>query len=271
MLEPQNTSASMILDSIRELRLDVAKTVILNDPTFIQMWFGHRLRPFLPAVSQDFLSCLTTKTLNCSTYQSIVQILGEIQLYMMNGREMSVFTHFIRVFLTRNNTAEPQCISSASQSADWVKMNFGFFSRFASLLDFYELNPHFSGLEAMQVLSSKQLAEMLLLPLRTPPERDVVIHNVFDFLLESPKERQVTEVLDFMVQLAREVNPPCSVYKTIFDRLFEARTLMPPQLEPAIWAGIDELMSIATEECVPVDITCPDTRINSTYICRGIN
>ncbi|MEQ2191867.1 hypothetical protein XENOCAPTIV_003589 [Xenoophorus captivus] len=65
------TSASMILDSIRELRLDVAKTVIFNDPTFIQMWFGRRLRPFLPAVSQDFLSCLATKTLNCSTYQSM--------------------------------------------------------------------------------------------------------------------------------------------------------------------------------------------------------
>ncbi|MEQ2169625.1 hypothetical protein GOODEAATRI_027172, partial [Goodea atripinnis] len=75
---------------------------------------------------------------------------------------------------------------------------------FASVINFYELNPHFSGLEALQVLSSKQLAEMLLLPLRTPPERDVVIHNVFDFLLESPKERKVTEVLDFMVQLARE-------------------------------------------------------------------
>ncbi|MEQ2253014.1 hypothetical protein ILYODFUR_027685, partial [Ilyodon furcidens] len=261
----------MILDSIRELRLDVAKTVIFNDPTFIQMWFGHRLRPFLPAVTQDFLSCLATKTLNCSTYQSIVQILGEIQPYMMNGREMSVFTHFIRVFLTRNNTAEPQCISSANQSADWVKMNFGLFSGFASVINFYELNPYFSGLEALQVLSSKQLAEMLLLPLRTPPERDVVIHNVFDFLLESPKERQVTEVLDFMVQLAREVNPPCSVYKIIFDQLYGAITMISPNLEPVIWAGIDELMSIAPEECVSVDITCPDTRINSTYICRGIN
>ncbi|MEQ2199143.1 hypothetical protein XENOCAPTIV_025855, partial [Xenoophorus captivus] len=141
-------------------------------------------------------------------------------------------------------------------------MNFGFFSRFASLLDFYELNPHFSGLEALQVLSSKQLAEMLLLPLRTPPERDVVIHNVFDFLLESPKERKVTEVLHFMVQLAGEVNPSCSVYKTIFDRLYGAITMISRQLEPAIWAGIDELMSIAPEECLPADITCPDTRIN---------
>lgn len=36
-------------------------------------------------------------------------------------------------------------MSSANHSADWLLNNFGFFSRFASITDFYRLNPKFSG------------------------------------------------------------------------------------------------------------------------------
>ncbi|MED6255604.1 hypothetical protein ATANTOWER_011869, partial [Ataeniobius toweri] len=245
----------------------------LDDPEFIKLWFRIKLLPLLPDINPDLLSCLSTKNFSCPVYQTLVAALSESMIFMDADMMYSqnIYKHFIYPFLQNYNATELRCVSSANQSADWVKMNFGFFSRFASLLDFYELNPHFSGLEALQVLSPKQLAEMLLLPLRTPPERDVVIHSVFDFLLESPEDRKLADVLHFMVQLAGEVNPPCSVYKTIFDQLYGAITMISPNLEPVIWAGIDELMSIAPEECVPLDITCPDTRINSTYICRGIN
>lgn len=59
----------MILESIREIRLDTFSIASLNNPAVIQLWFKHRLRPFLPAVTPEFLSCLTTKRLNCNTYQ----------------------------------------------------------------------------------------------------------------------------------------------------------------------------------------------------------
>lgn len=64
-----NPVSSLILDTIRELRLDTVNYTKLNDPAFIQLWFNGRLRPFLPAASPDFLSCLTTRDLNCSSYQ----------------------------------------------------------------------------------------------------------------------------------------------------------------------------------------------------------
>lgn len=70
-LDPRNPAVTMILDSIREIRLDTFNMDSLNNPAVIQLWFNHRLRPFLPAVSPDFLSCLTTKGLNCSTYQQM--------------------------------------------------------------------------------------------------------------------------------------------------------------------------------------------------------
>lgn len=73
-----------------------------------------------------------------------------------------------------------------------------------------------SQLEALQVLTPKQLAEMLLLPLPDPTDKDTVMHAVFDFLLESPEDRKFTDVLHFVVQLAKEANPPCSVYQLMW-------------------------------------------------------
>ena len=127
----------MILDAIREIRLDTFGSAGLSNPALIQLWFNRRLLPFLPAVSPDFLSCLTTKGLNCSSYQQMyaqlftvtsvtisaccslycafnttlcfiselsVQVLSRVQPQMTLSKQMFVYTHFIKAFLTRQNT-----------------------------------------------------------------------------------------------------------------------------------------------------------------------
>lgn len=60
-------------------------------------------------------------------------------------------------------------------------------------------------LEVLHLLSPNQTAELLLLDLRTPPEKDEVIDRVFDFLLESPEDRRLSEVLSSLVRLVRKV------------------------------------------------------------------
>ncbi|XP_023189400.1 uncharacterized protein LOC111608608 isoform X6 [Xiphophorus maculatus] len=244
----------------------------LDDPEFIKLWYQIKLLPLLPDVNPDLLSCLSTKNFSCPVYQTLVAALGE-SMRQMDADMMyshNIYRYFIYSFLNHNAT-EPQCISSANQSAEWVNLNFGFFSSFASVIDFYQLNPNFSALEALQVLTPKQLAEMLLLPLPGPTDKDTVINAVFDFLLESPEDRKFTDVLHFVVQLAEEANPPCSVYQLIFERMYGALTMIPPDLEPVIWARIDDLMGIAPAECVPAEVTCQDTQINRTLICQSIN
>lgn len=67
-LDPTSPSVSMVLDALREIRLDII-SANLNDPAIIQLWFNRRLRPFLPAASSDFLSCLSTQDMDCRTYQ----------------------------------------------------------------------------------------------------------------------------------------------------------------------------------------------------------
>ncbi|KAM8772694.1 uncharacterized protein AB9X84_011354 [Acanthopagrus schlegelii] len=245
----------------------------LNDPDFIKLWFKVKLMPLLPDVPTGLLSCLSTKNFTCPVYQTIVADLSRHMSFMDADLMFShnIYRHFIFSFLLHHNTSDPGCVSSANHSAEWLKDNFGFFSRFASVTDFYLLHSNFSGLEVLHLLTPDQTAEMLLLPLPAPPEKHVVIDRVFDFLLESPEERNFASVLHSLVKLTKKDDPPCGVYKQIFERLYGAMPSLPPDLEPVIWAGIDSLTNIAPEECVPEDIACPVTLYNGTKVCRGVN
>lgn len=70
-LDSRNPAVSMILDAILEVRLDSLSTNDINNPAVVQLWFNHRLLPFLPSVSTSFLTCLTRRGLNCSAYQQL--------------------------------------------------------------------------------------------------------------------------------------------------------------------------------------------------------
>lgn len=54
-------------------------------------------------------------------------------------------------------------------------------------------------------MTPKQLVEMLLLPLPTPPEKQEVVNSVMDFLLEDPGDGKLMQVLHLLVQMAEEV------------------------------------------------------------------
>lgn len=66
-----NPAASVILETILEVRLDSFTTDDFNNPAVVQLWFNHYLLAFLPSVSTNFLSCLTRRGLSCSTYQQL--------------------------------------------------------------------------------------------------------------------------------------------------------------------------------------------------------
>lgn len=62
---------SRVLDAIGEVKVNNFSAAQLTDVRFITDWFQGRLRPFLPAVSRDFLSCLSSKNFSCDTYQVV--------------------------------------------------------------------------------------------------------------------------------------------------------------------------------------------------------
>ncbi|KAL6111018.1 mslnl [Pungitius sinensis] len=239
----------------------------LDDPAFIKLWFKVKVEPLGPYVPVEVLSCLSAKNFSCPAFQTLVAAFSENNEYGYSY----IYLFFIYPFLLNHNTNDPQCVMSANNSAEWLTKNFGAFLQMASVADFYKLNPNFSGLDVLPLLSPRQLAEMLVLPLPTPPERDVVINRVFDFLLESPKREQLSEVVFYLRNFIPQVKPPCIVYELIFDRLYRAIPLVPPDIEPSIWTFIGELMSVAPDECVPADLMCPEIPYNGTIICEGVN
>ncbi|XP_039469157.1 uncharacterized protein LOC116314637 [Oreochromis aureus] len=245
----------------------------LTDPAFIQLWFKVKLLPLLPNVQPELLSCLSTKNFSCPVYQTLVAALSE-RMNFLDADPMyssNIYEYFIYPFLLNHNTSDPQCVSAANNSAEWLQLNFGFFSSFASIIDFYTLNPYFSGLEALDLLTPNQTVELLLLTLPTPPEKDIVISQVFNFLTESPAARKYPEVLSALVRLAGKINPSCDIYKQIFTQLYTAIPSLPPEMEPVTWATIEALINIAPVECVPANLRCLVIPLNETHSCAGVN
>uniref|UniRef100_A0AAQ4R9F9 Mesothelin a n=1 Tax=Gasterosteus aculeatus aculeatus TaxID=481459 RepID=A0AAQ4R9F9_GASAC len=239
----------------------------LDDPSFIKLWFKVKVVPLGPIVPMEVLSCLSAKNFSCPAFQTLVAAFSENDNYAYTY----IYLYFIYPFLLNSNTTDPRCVMSANNSAEWLTKNFGAYLKMASVADFYKLNPNFSGLDVLPLLTPRQLAEMLVLPLPTPPERDVVINGVFDFLLESPEREKLVEVGYYLQYFLPQEKPPCNVYEHIFERLYGAIPLVPRDIEPDIWTFIGELMSVAPDECVPANLMCPDIPYNGTIVCEGVN
>lgn len=62
---------SHVLDAIGEVKVNNFSAAQLTDVSFVTDWFQGKLRPFLPAVSRDFLYCLSSKNFSCDTYQVV--------------------------------------------------------------------------------------------------------------------------------------------------------------------------------------------------------
>ena len=60
-------------------------------------------------------------------------------------------------------------------------------------------------LAVLDLLSPKQTAELMVLPLPHPQGKDEVINRVLDHLLESPVERNLPEVLYHVIVLSTQV------------------------------------------------------------------
>ncbi|XP_077575260.1 uncharacterized protein LOC144198224 [Stigmatopora nigra] len=161
---PWNPAASVILDAIREIQLDFLPENYVNDPDLVGLWFNHRLRPFLHAVSPDFLSCLITKDLNCTSFQQIVGSLSHVQPNMSLPVQTSVFTRFIKIFLTREDTDDPGCTVHSVNTSEWLQLNLGAFSHLAQFQELQMLHSNFSAFEALPLLTVRQLADLSSTP-----------------------------------------------------------------------------------------------------------
>ncbi|XP_034044638.1 uncharacterized protein LOC117526697 [Thalassophryne amazonica] len=268
-----NGFASHVQDLFHEATSPALTQENLEDPNFIRLWFRVKLLPLLPQIPLDLLSCLSTKNFTCPVFQTIVAELSR-EIQHMDGSQTyghQIYKYFIYSFLRHHNTSQPQCVSSGSHSAEWLISNFGFFARFASVVDFYSLNPNFSGLEALHVLTPKQVTEMLVLSLQSLADKEAAVRIIFEFLLESPVDRKFPQVLEHLVNFAKEGNLSCSSYKALFARFDLVTTTVSLDIAVSITLTTTALSKQIPPGCSLYRGECNVTSVNETAICVNVN
>ncbi|XP_039978746.1 uncharacterized protein LOC120787054 [Xiphias gladius] len=157
-----NPSLSHALEALGEVRIANFSQAQLQSDGFVSSWFQTKIRPFLASPSPNFLFCLSSKNFSCHTYQTVIRVFSSQRPSMEQETQQAVFTHFIKPFLSRNDSSDPGCVSSIRSSEEWIQANLGGFSGFASLRDLQALNPNFSSAESLSVLTPAQVAQLTL-------------------------------------------------------------------------------------------------------------
>ncbi|XP_071382780.1 uncharacterized protein mslna [Centroberyx affinis] len=264
------SSASEVLDVIGEMRVLMLSDEQLGDSSVIRKWFSGRLRGFLPSASGMFLHCLNSRNLSCHSYQRILQAFSHQFDHMTLKQQHLVLRELILPFLSHRQS-DPGCVSSSNSSADWLRKNLGPFSVLVSLRDLLDLNPDFAPLEVLRLLSPKQTAELLVLPLSTLPGKEVLINYLFDYLTESPEDRRFAEFLSHLVMFSQEGNISCSSYKILFSRLDLAMPVVHLDIASSITSSKLALSQHIPPGCIIYSGECNVTPTNETDICIQVN
>ncbi|XP_076733536.1 uncharacterized protein LOC143413942 [Maylandia zebra] len=196
-------TSSNVLEALGEVRIDNFNQAQLQSEEFITSWFKTKIRPFLAVPSFNFLFCLSSKNFSCQTYQTVIQAFGSQKASMDRDTQQAVFTHFIKPFLSRNDSTDPGCVSSITGSQAWLKANLGDFSDFATVQDLQAFNPNLSTAELLSVLSPSQMAQ-LVLSLGASNNTDL-IDRVFERLQEGNALKNVD---GFLTQLTANGQMP---------------------------------------------------------------
>ncbi|XDV17109.1 hypothetical protein PO909_016533, partial [Leuciscus waleckii] len=202
------------LNMIGEVTLSSFSSTNLREVSFVQRWFNSRLRPFLPYASETFLSCLSTRDFSCNTFRSVVQSFSQSFDIMSTETQANVYVDFIKVFLSKNSTAG--CVGVSQGSSDWLISSFGRFSVFTTVTDLQRLNPGFSVLDTLSLLSVRQLVEV-----SSTPGTLSSAAAVYNLLLHVPDTQLTAFYTSLSVMLQGVVLPPPvkeAFLQQVFDR-----------------------------------------------------
>ncbi|XP_049325323.1 uncharacterized protein LOC103033028 isoform X6 [Astyanax mexicanus] len=237
----------------------------LQDELFISTWFQNRLKPRLSHLDQNYLTCLSAKPFSCQTYQILVKGMSD-NMFLIGEHEQLVYTFFITSFLQQQNSTAPCMNHSSSQ---WILRNLGGFSHLVSVPELYLLNKEFNALDALDVLTPRQIAQLVVEDLPVLPEKKQVIDAVFDFALVAPIERNLTEILHNIIILTEQMGMNCSSYQQILNRLYAAT--VPPEIQKIVHDAINTLSLNSPSDCLILPpATCLSIPVNESLICAGV-
>ncbi|XP_061079350.1 uncharacterized protein LOC133114198 [Conger conger] len=262
-----------VLEVVGELRINTLSVEQLQTVPVIHHLFHPKLRTLMSSVSVEFLSCLSSKNFTCETYHHVVNEFGYQFPHMDEMQQRMVLKHFILPFLTRNHTSDPACVDSTNGSEAWLYKNFKSYSAFVPLRELLMLNPNFQPLETLNLLSSRQTAELVVSPHPALSDKETIINAVFDHFMESPNDTKQREFLKEFAMLSQQANLSCDLYKTILRRIDQAALSESSEFESQRMPIRGKIAQIALLHCSINDIIpgCPTTPVNESRICAEAN
>ncbi|XP_049325517.1 uncharacterized protein LOC125785627 [Astyanax mexicanus] len=161
-------------------------------------------------VQRDILPSLTTK---CNKTRSLSKVLFSIPL-------LFAFT------------VDPGCVSSASDSKDWLQKNFGEFLNYATLTELTDLYANLSTFESLDLLTPSQAAELTLTSGALNSTRQ--IDQVFNRLDNGDAFENLDEFLTALTDRKVDQIIP-AVRDVMMNRTFQIISTEFPEFETSDW------------------------------------
>ncbi|XP_016414988.1 uncharacterized protein LOC107745597 [Sinocyclocheilus rhinocerous] len=266
-----NSSQSNITALFAELPAESFTSGNLDDVEFMRFWFQIKMKPLLPQIPREFLSCFNTRSFSCQAYRALFVELNNNSGLMDSATQMSVLNDFIRPFLSRRQNTGVDCTLPFNNSVDFILQNFGSFSPLARLQDFSSFSRNFSAVDALPVLTLGQLGELVFNPPARPEDRRNILTRVFDFLLQASNRDKLNNFLPSLQTQARKANFTCENYKVIFDRMDQTLSSVAPNQSEALLTIRDSVMMIPPDECIERASNCTTTPVNESALCASVN
>ncbi|KAL7851907.1 hypothetical protein SRHO_G00176920 [Serrasalmus rhombeus] len=135
----ENTAAFSSLEDLSKWNI--------NNLRFVESWAFLKLLPWLPYVTEEFLTGLSQINFTCEAYHIIVKGLNLVfeQMTLIRKQEITVvLVEYLKGSGQVNGSGSP-CGSSTSSAGAWLWANFGRYSVYVTLADLQSLNDYFSG------------------------------------------------------------------------------------------------------------------------------
>ncbi|XP_016392400.1 uncharacterized protein LOC107727132 [Sinocyclocheilus rhinocerous] len=266
-----NSSQSNLRALFAELPAESFTSGNLDDAEFMRFWFQIKMKPLLPQIPREFLSCINTRGFSCQAYRALYVEINNNSGLMDSATQRSVLNDFIRPFLSRRQNTGADCTLPFNNSVDFILQNFGSFSPLAQLQDFSSFSRNFSAVDALPVLTIVQLGELVFSPPAKPEDRGNILTKVFDFLLQAPNRDKLNNFLPSLQTQARKANFSCENYKVIFDRMDQTLSSVAPNQSEALLTIRDSVMMIPPDECIERTSQCTTTPVNESVLCASVN
>uniref|UniRef100_A0A4W3JVW9 Mesothelin-like protein n=1 Tax=Callorhinchus milii TaxID=7868 RepID=A0A4W3JVW9_CALMI len=179
-------------------------------------WFQEKLQLLLPSVTSNELAAIPTN-ITCQSYRAVIKGLDNVSSKLSVPQIGHVYAFVSKYLSSQLNTSGSACVANTTDDRDWLLKNFATFQSLAKYSDFIHLKNNFTGVDVVDLLTLRQLADLTASngTLKTPddvrkvmsrvtPETITQFMDIFSFgakqnnafLAPNMKATLLTEVLD---------------------------------------------------------------------------